>query len=468
MRKFCGLVINEYVKILCKASTKIMLAVIIIISLGFNFLLYFASNSGNQRYYYSGWGYDDYISDAKTQQYEGWERTVELYTYMKENDVDINGTISSNSNMWRTEAAYTLFEAKDKLKEAGSDTYLEKYIKDIDMAIKNKDWKLYYQATLADYERVSSDEPDKELREIRIWGLKYKIDNNIAPDNWKNGIINNILQDKQALLQYADINETDEKYAEKIETENRLAIAEYRLENNIEQYTYDGVENGNVFSDKPGFWNIFASSVMTISIISVLIIVIAGSLLSSEFSAGTVKFLLINPVKRWKIFVAKYVTVLSMTLATVFALYIFNMIFAGIFFGFNGLGAPYLAAEGGTIITGSSFLFVAGKYLLGSVGMVCMATFAFAISSLVRNSALSIGLGVFLFLMGSGIVQILSQLGIYQAKYILFANTDLNAVLNGTTGFINHTLAFALVNIAVYMFVFLLTAWDGFVRNDVK
>jgi len=77
-------------------------------------------------------------------------------------------------------------------------------------------------------------------------------------------------------------------------------------------------------------------------------------------------------------------------------------------------------------------------------------------------------LGVFLVFSGNTVVTILHVLGIYQAKYILFANTDLLAVINGNTGFINHTLGFALINIAVYMLVFLWTAWDGFVRNDIK
>jgi ABC-type transport system involved in multi-copper enzyme maturation permease subunit len=75
---------------------------------------------------------------------------------------------------------------------------------------------------------------------------------------------------------------------------------------------------------------------------------------------------------------------------------------------------------------------------------------------------------VFLYFVGGGVVGVLGMFNIYQAKYILFANTDINAVLNGTTGFINHTLTFALINIAVYMIVFILAAWDGFVRNDVK
>jgi ABC-2 type transport system permease protein len=199
-----------------------------------------------------------------------------------------------------------------------------------------------------------------------------------------------------------------------------------------------------------------------------LIIIVAGSILSAEFSAGTVKFLLINPVKRWKIFAAKYITVLTFSLAMLITLYVFNVIFAGVFLGFGDLFAPHLSVADGGVVTGSSLLFLASRYLLGVVEVIILGTFAFAVSSLVRSSALAIGLGVFLYFSGWMAVNILAQMNFYQAKYILFANTNLLNISHGMSGFVNHTLTFAVVNIAVYMFVFLLTAYDGFVRGDVK
>ena len=478
MRRFGGLVVNEYVKILCKTSTKVLLIAVIIVALGYNALLYVGINlMSDYATSHNYWGADDYIKQAQEEQYDGWERDVDIYTYLKENDISvdyyyINGQEAPDT--WRRNAVYSLFFQKDEIKAAENEDspneenikILKKYVEDLDNALKNKDWKLYYSAelSLVNMNIYSTDDEKSDS----AWHWQYLIDNEIAPDNWKYQLVRNVVGFKYDLRNLSDVTENDERYEQKIETQNMLAIAEYRLENDVEKYTYDGIESMMSTDVNSGLWDIFAGSTMTISIISVLIIVIAGSLLSSEFSAGTVKFLLINPVKRWKIVVAKYVSVLSITLAAVFALYIFNMVFSGIFFGFSSFGAPFLSAENGKVIVGSSFLFVAGRYLIGSVGMICMATFAFAISSLVRNSALSIGLGVFLVFSGNTVVTILHVLGIYQAKYILFANTDLLAVINGNTGFINHTLGFALINIAVYMLVFLWTAWDGFVRNDIK
>ena len=479
MRKFFGLIINEYVKIVCKTSTKILLAAVILVALGYNLIVNFSVSEMNRSRGRYSWGPDDYISNAKSEKYEGWERDVELHTYFKENNIEMRGFQNEDDpDIWRHVAVYSLFNIKDMLKEAesggdGADMLAEikKLAEDMDSAIKNKDWKAYYRCELTSLGISGNGDPTQNDMDMYVWALQYRIDNDVPPGNWKDEVLNTISWNKQRLqTEYKEVEKTDDKYAEKVRLENELAIAEYRLEQDVESYTYDGIESiSNLYGgSKPGLWNIFASSVTTISIISVLIIVVAGSLLSSEFSAGTVKFLLINPVKRWKIFTAKYVSVLSITLLALIVLYIFNFIFAGILFGFGNFGAPFLSAAEGAVHAGSSFAYVAGKYLLGSVGMVCMATFAFAISSLVRNSALSIGLGVFLLLIGSSAVQILNMLGFYQAKYILFANTDLNAVINGNTGFINHTLTFTLINIAVYMVVFLRTAWDGFVRNDVK
>jgi ABC-2 type transport system permease protein len=148
--------------------------------------------------------------------------------------------------------------------------------------------------------------------------------------------------------------------------------------------------------------------------------------------------------------------------------YIFNMLLSGILFGFGDFGAPYLYVSGGKVLQGSSFLFVASKYIVASVGMICMATFAFAISSVAKSSALSIGLGVFLYLSGYGAVAVMSQLKLDFGRYIIFSNLELNAIAEGASIYKGQTLTFALAVISVYMIVFLLTAWDGFVRRDIK
>ena len=107
------------------------------------------------------------------------------------------------------------------------------------------------------------------------------------------------------------------------------------------------------------------------------------------------------------------------------------------------------------------------QYLIGSVNLIVMGTLAFAISSLMRNSAVAIGISVFAMLAGNTMVTFLGTI-LQQdwARFFIFANTDLNAIMTGTSIFPNMTVGFSLCVIAVHMVIFFLTAWDGFMRRE--
>jgi ABC-2 type transport system permease protein len=453
-----------------------MLIFIVVIAFGYNGLFFMQSKfSGNYYGGYTSWGAEDFIREAQERKYEGWEQQVELYEYYRDNGIPVYYRYG-DPDAWRQGAVNQMFSMKWNLAAIelsntaeNNIAELQGYLDDIDTAIKTGDWRKYYQSRIDFTEAVYGEEIDHWFA-ADLEGTRLKLLHDAEPGDWKDTAIDQMRWERISLAQYGDTSNDPETTAMMQEIKDRITLIEYRLEHNIESYTYDGVESlMNSMFGGGGYWSVFASSVSVIGILSVLIIIIAGSLLSSEFSAGTVKFLLINPVKRWKIFAAKYITVLSMTFAMLLVLYVFNALFAALFFGVSDIGMPYLSVTGGEVVRGSSYWYVASKYLLGAVGTVCLGTFAFMVSSLVRSSALAIGLSVFLYFSGSMAVLILNQgFGLYQAKYILFANTNINNVLAGTTGFVNHTLAFAVINIAVYMFVFLLTAWDGFVRGDVK
>ena len=106
-------------------------------------------------------------------------------------------------------------------------------------------------------------------------------------------------------------------------------------------------------------------------------------------------------------------------------------------------------------------------YSFSSVEMIVMATLAFAISSLARSSALAIGVSVMAYVGGNTIVLFLQQLNFDWGRYLIFSNLSLADTLSGSTGFAGQTIMFNLVVIAVHMVVFILTAWDGFIRREV-
>ena len=112
-------------------------------------------------------------------------------------------------------------------------------------------------------------------------------------------------------------------------------------------------------------------------------------------------------------------------------------------------------------------MYALKNYLLEGVSLVAMTTMAFMISSMMRSSALAIGIGVTALMGGSIVVAFLAQLGCDWGRYLIFANMNLSQAASGNTVFPNQTIGFSIGVLAVHMILFLITAYDGFTRREV-
>ncbi len=451
LRKFINLVKNEYTKMFSKVSTWVLIGMMLIVSVGCSVLALIGEHTVNT---YLGGRTDsecveyykseiDYLKEVKT---ENWEQEAEKYQYKLDNKI--------YEDDWRNEACYLYFDSKN-------DTSVpQDIINEMDNGIKNNDWKKFFESALSLSDRLS--EADKNI-------YRYCIDNNVSPssDNWKYSVVSSLENAKASLAEMDNAKENggevDTLQYEELSKE--VQLYQYRLDKNV---SYDISENYSwMETSKFDFWNVFGSSTAVVSIIGVIIIIISGGIVSSEFSTGTIKFLLINPVKRWKILASKYFTSISFGYVLIFAAYLITMLATMVMFGADNLSASYLSISGDTVTSISGFLYVFLQFMLSSVEMIVMATLAFAISSLARSSALAIGVSVMAYVGGNTIVLFLQQLNFDWGRYLIFSNLSLADTLSGSTGFAGQTIMFNLVVIAVHMVVFILTAWDGFIRREV-
>ncbi len=72
-------------------------------------------------------------------------------------------------------------------------------------------------------------------------------------------------------------------------------------------------------------------------LVSLFTIIVAASIVSSEFKWGTIKLLLIRPISRGKILWTKYVNVLIFSISMLIFSFLINLIIGAILFGINGL-----------------------------------------------------------------------------------------------------------------------------------
>lgn len=440
MARFFRLVKNEYIKVFKKLSTKIMIVLIIICALGLSGIALFAKHnmeSNNYSSYDATGDYQETIDWLKNT--NGDPNEIAMWQYLIDNDID--------SNDWRYDVLSAVFAD-----DTGDMSGIKKYLDD-------NDWRGFCQY------RLDND----ILTEGEKWEYQYRLDKDISFDKSnekKNDLIMTVANAKNTIATMGDAKSDGQNSRAKLEDNIKLALYQLdndKLDNTANQMTLFETDEPEQIT----FWTVFLTSTSLVTVVALLAIVIAGGIVSSEFSQGTVKFLLINPVKRWKILMSKYFTVITVGYIMLCILFVVMIPITGLMLGFDGFSTPYIYVSGGEVKEMPTLLYAAEQYLMKSVEMVVMSTLAFAISSLVRSTALAIGVSVFTMCIGSTVTQLLGQFGQDWARFLVFANTDLASISKGGSIFAQHSLTFAVGVLIAHMVVFLLTAWDGFTKRSV-
>ena len=237
--------------------------------------------------------------------------------------------------------------------------------------------------------------------------------------------------------------------------EKEIALNNYRVEKNFPPIESDSI------------WGFMMDSASFVQIITLFTIVVGAGMVASEFSWGTIKLLLIRPVSRSKILLAKYLTTLLFAVVMLVILFLVSFITGGTLFGLANVSQPYLAFSEGKVVEVSQVYNILSTYGFSSVMLIMMVTFAFMMSTIFRTSSLAIGLSMFLMFMGSQLVAVLASFGYTWAKYILFANTDLKLYFDGIPPVEGMTLGFSVTMLAIYFIVFNFLAWFIFNKRDV-
>lgn len=518
MRKLLALYTNEMIKISKKASVIVILAIMAVIIFGFGGIIKYedSSNAKNRNNYYDNnmqFQKDEVnrqLEDAKTQLAEIQKKKsseIELQNLKSEeisiqNQIDmfqfaIDKDIVLFSNSYRAQATQRLFNYKLTVSRLNSIPAAELFdeqkkqlidaqtnISLLQNTIENKDFKQYISFLNSEINSNTSmsSEEKKIYLESNALKLKYnltgEVDGVVNMNSDADKFIYQIENGKRSLLY--DLDYTENSQSQKPLTpelrqniKNVIAVAEYKLEKS----TVNNTITPNIGMDinsiaMPGMLSI--GTFITV----ILVMILAGGSISSELSTGSIKSLIISPTKRWKIFTAKFLSLLTIgVIATLFA-YIFAIIANGIFFGFD-TGSSYIYASNGVAHELNFYIYRFATLFTDFIGVVVFMTFALMLSIITRNTAASVAISIAVFFVGSNANTILMQFvkGDWR-KFIpfnnlsfttkIFPNDGISQVTNGVTGVVNNSLTFSLVYVAVLLICMVYTGLDSFNRRDIK
>ena len=167
--------------------------------------------------------------------------------------------------------------------------------------------------------------------------------------------------------------------------------------------------------------------------IIVVIIMIAGTIVSEEWGKGTIKLLLVKPYTRTQILLSKFLTVLIISAFVIVSTILMQILVGGILFGFGSIFEPVVVynLSANAIQEINIFAYLGIQTLTQLPIIILLATLAFAISTIFSNSALAITISLLGYMGASIINQLAIAYKLTFMKYFVTMNWDLSQYLFG-------------------------------------
>jgi ABC-2 type transport system permease protein len=271
-------------------------------------------------------------------------------------------------------------------------------------------------------------------------------------ENWKQELKQTTEEDKKALKE-AKKNEDDAFYIEMLES--NIKQNEYAIENDISPY-------------EKTTWKYMKEMAPISSLIGLFVIVVASDIVSSEFSKGTIKMLLIRPYSRWKILLSKFLATLGFAFVMWLVVIATTWLVGGLAYGFGGIDQSYLVVTDNQEVRERTVV----EYVFANIGvefieLTALVALSFMISTLFMSNSVAIGVAMFTMFAGNTIVMLLANKD--WIIYTLFANMDLSTLIDGQNQLIKDlTLPFSISMLAIYTAVMLAITFTVFQKRDVK
>ena len=454
------LIKNEIFKILHKKGTYIVLIITALFITLVSYLI------GHEETYFSTETYFDVDTGDVTQNKINKEMNEKYQKYNKDTwqHYVIDDTYDIVSNYYY---ALDSGEISDEVKKS---------YQDVNNALANDDWQYFVNKTLASRKEelktleeslkyATADKEKKNLEsqiftiKVAIEMLEYRLKENVKYGNdYLNEAIDAITYSASAINTYENTTNKETK-SELEDTVKIYYKSRYILENK---------EDINNASDLKFILSNFYSEYLFL--ILVFGIMIGGAIVSEEYNKGTIKSLLITPYKRSTILLSKFISVILLTILFIVIAYFMQTVIGGIFLGFGSLSNHVVEYN---LATKSLEVMSVFKYILlytiaNLPQILLLVTLAFAVSTIIGNTALAIVI-TFAGVIGSSIINMFASM--YKIKvlnYFITTNWNFNYYLFGGTNPYGPSITQAIIVCLVYFLIMIITSFIVFNKKNIK
>ncbi|MFY4777041.1 ABC transporter permease subunit [Metabacillus sp. RGM 3146] len=289
-----------------------------------------------------------------------------------------------------------------------------------------------------------------------------------------------VRQHEEAVKQAGTDDWRTQVQQEIINTQNRLSSSgisgEWKkflhIRMNQQQYYLDHNINPTA-PGAPTFMKTFAENSIDL-LLPLMVMVIASDIVSSESTNGTIKLLLTRPIKRWKILLSKYLTLLLAISFIVLSVGVLSFLISGMAMGYGGWNLPVLTGfsiQGSELMTSGVHMMSQWQYIFIDFGLVwfvaiIVGTLTFSLSALMKSTASVMGVMLASLIAGAILSNMVSSWD--SAKYLFMVNLRLTDYISGMAPPIEGmTLGFSMIVLLIWAILGLIVSFFFFTRKDV-
>ena len=483
-----NLVKNELVKIFKKKTIYITMVVIFLLLIFMNCMFKYANSGSEYDYYLYN---ENYINSLRG----------ELETLNPEKSSDVTTYINLLSEIQLSEMMEQHKDAEWKLAIINEriapyiterNTYQygaeknEAQVQEINQEIDallakldENDWKYFAREDLAkaeqEIEELNAQKEQTEdkavLENIETELNNAQMEKEIAEIRLNKDIPygTNYLNRAISTLQTANTNLANFKNIEELTYEQKLEYNSYLEDQAESRYILETGRDIHNTNTLKGILENFYSQFGIFLI--VVIVMIAGTIVSEEFNKGTIKLLLVKPYTRNKILMAKAITTFIMIIFIIVVTLVMQILIGGIIFGFDSLSEPVVAYNFNTNTMEEMNIFAnLGVQTLTQLPMIILlATLAFAISTLFTNNTLAITISLLGFMSASIINQLAIGYDLQFMKYFVTMNWDLSIYVNGALPYMEGmNMTMSIIICVVYFLIMMIPTFIVFKKRNIK
>ncbi len=361
-----------------------------------------------------------------------------------------------------TTTIYNMYEAEYILEDL---SLYQEYYNELQNDLKlvsDNNWEYFLNERISYLkERCNVTTGIENTRYNRLLELaQYRSDNHIPYDT-DNYLHNSLAFIEENTFEYINLLNDDAKTKEEEERldylEEQMSIHEYVLENEE-----DILNESNLRSVLINFSQEFGIFIL------IYVIMMAGSIVSEEYSRGTIKYLLTKPFRRSTILTSKLLVVLLLIPGIMIFMSLIEILIGGIILGFSSLSVPVVLFSDGAITTYSVIGYLVSEFLSIIPMYLVIGLLAFMISTITASTSAAITVSFLFYLLGNVIsnLALVYNLPIFKTCVSLY--WDFSYLITNSTQPYNASFLTSILVIILYIMVMLFVSYFIFSKKDVK